>query len=105
MIQKVLVLAKTDYRQTNEETGVITDGLSIEYIGDRIYEEGETYRKDGYYSFKESLTDSKLMDSIGEVPCVCEFTMSMKSNSKDRKPRLVVTGIKRIDDFKMPSGF
>lgn len=102
MKQKVIVTAATKYASVNEETGAITNGLSIEYIGDRIDEVGETYEKHGYYSFKESVTDVSLMSVVDSIPGVYEFNMVMKSNSKDRKPRLLVSAIKKLEDYKFP---
>lgn len=102
MKQKALVLAATSYQSVNEQTGNVTNGLSIEYVGDVIEEKGETYTKRGYYPFKEAITDFNLISAIDVIPGIYEFDLVMKSNSKDRKPRLVITGIKKIDSFKMP---
>lgn len=102
MKQKTLVLAATTYQSVNEQTGNVTNGVSIEYVGDPISEKGDTYSKNGYYPFKEAITDPVLMSVIDVVPGIYEFELAMKSNSKDRKPRLVITGVKKIDAFKMP---
>lgn len=102
MKQKALILAVTNYQNVNETTGLVTPGKSIEYVGDAIKEVGDTYEKNGYYPFKDSVTDPGLMAVIDVVPGIYEFDMGMKSNSKDRKPRLVITGIKKLDAFKMP---
>lgn len=102
MKQKTLVLAATTYQSVNETTGQITHGLSIEYVGDPIEEKGDTYTKRGYYPFKEAITDSSLASAIDVIPGIYEFELAMKSNSKDRKPRLVITGVKKLDAFKMP---
>lgn len=97
---KILVLALNQYGFTDEKTGEVKEGATIEYLTTDFTESSSDFgTKKGYFSLKQSL-DKEIAKQVTVVPGVYEVELSMRSGS-DRKAQLVMNAFKLAKEFKL----
>lgn len=97
---KILVLALNQYGFTDEKTGEVKEGATIEYLTTDFTNTSSDFgTKKGYFSLKQSL-DKEIAKQITNVPGVYEVELSMRSGS-DRKAQLVMNSFKLTKEFEL----
>lgn len=93
-MSKILVLSANVWSFTDKQTGEVKSGVSIEYIADKVEENG----KRGYFTLKASLNND-FIPKLVNVPGVYEAEFSIKPGS-NRQSIVSISDLMYLDDYE-----